>query len=115
MAGGENGDLLLTLKLKPSKQFELQGIDLITTLNIMPWDAALGHEVSIDTLDGRISVKIPRGIQTDSKVRIAGKGYLDGANKIGDLYIKIKIMNPNSLTKEMEGLYKKLKNASRGI
>ncbi|MCX7842416.1 MAG: DnaJ domain-containing protein [Clostridia bacterium] len=111
--GGQNGDLFLNIRIKPSERFTLEGNDLTTTLNIMPWDAALGSETSVDTIDGRILVKIPAGIQTDSKVRVAGKGYVDGTGKRGDLYLKVRIVNPSHITNEMKGLYEKLRQASK--
>lgn len=111
--GGQNGDLFLTLRIKPSERFTLEGNDLTMTVNIMPWDAALGSETAVDTIDGRILVKIPAGIQTDSKIRVSGKGYVDRTGRRGDLYLKIRIVNPSHLTNEMKELYEKLRQASR--
>ena len=75
--GGQNGDLVLTIRIKPSERFSLNGNDLTMTVDIMPWDAALGSETAVDTIDGRILVKIPAEIQTDSKICVSGKGYMD--------------------------------------
>lgn len=85
----------------------------MTTIDVMPWDAALGTEKSIDILDGRILIKVPPGIQTDSKIRAAGKGYTDRNGARGDLYIKVRIVNPKVMTPEIRELYNKLKEVSK--
>lgn len=111
--GGPNGDLYLTVKFKKGSRFEIEGKDLLTTLDVMPWEAALGAEKPVYTMDGRILIKVPPGIQTDSKIRAAGKGYTDRSGSRGDLYIKVRIMNPKVMTQEIKELYVKLKEASK--
>jgi len=106
--GGTNGDLYLKVKFKKSS-FELDGMNLIAPLDLMPWQAALGDEVPADTLEGRILVKIPAGIQTDSKIRVANKGYRDRKGNRGDLYFRIRIMNPAILSDKERELYRQLK------
>jgi len=110
--GGEKGDLILTVKVKSTERFQLEGNDLVTVMNVMPWDAALGGESTVDTVDGRIVVKIPKGIQTDNRIRVAGKGYIDRTGRRGDLYIRVRIVNPGFLTQEQKELYEKLRAAS---
>jgi len=112
MNGGQNGDLYLKVDFRPSPAFELDGMDLKATMDLFPWEAALGTEKNFDTIDGRIAVKVPPGIQTDSRIRAAQKGYKDKAGKRGDLYIRIRIMNPASLSKNQRDLYTKL---SQGV
>lgn len=111
--GGENGDLYLTVRFKKGGRFELEGKDLHMTLDVMPWDAALGDEKAVDTLDGRILIKVPPGIQTDSKIRVGGKGYIDRNGTRGDLYIKIRIVNPKVITPEIREIYSKLRQVSK--
>lgn len=111
--GGKRGDLYLVVRFKSDGRFLLEGNDLNMTLDIMPWDAALGSEVPVNTIDGRILVKIPAGIQTDSKIRVAGKGYIDRKGRRGDLYIRIRIVNPNVISHEVRELYEKLRMISR--
>ncbi len=111
--GGTKGDLYLIVRFKKGSKFEIEGKDLLTTLDIMPWDAALGDEKPIDTLDGRILIKIPPGIQTDSKIRVAGKGYIDRSGTRGDLYIKMRIINPKVMSSEVTELYSKLRDITK--
>lgn len=111
--GGRNGDLYLTVEFKTGSKFELDGINLQASVDMMPWEAALGAEIPFDTIDGRIVVKAPAGIQTDSRIRVSGKGYRDGSGHRGDLLIRIKITNPPVLSREQRELYEKLKQLSK--
>jgi curved DNA-binding protein len=111
--GGKNGDLYLLVKLKSSDKFSIEGNNLATNFDIMPWDAALGGEMAVETIDGKILIKIPSGIQTDSKIRAHGKGYTDRNGVRGDLYIKVRIVNPVTINGEMKELYEKLRKASK--
>lgn len=113
--GGRNGDLLLTVRIKPDKGFSLEGLDITTTVDLMPWDAALGTEVAVDTIEQKILVKVPAGIQSDSKIRVVGKGYVDKSGNRGDMYIKVRIVNPKVITAEMKDLFEKLKKAGRNF
>lgn len=112
--GGANGDLYLTVKMRSKAREKLEGIDITTSIDVFPWDAALGSEVSVETLDGKILVKIPAGIQTDTKLRIPGKGYIDRQGRRGNLYIKIRIVNPKQINKEMIKLFERLREISKG-
>jgi curved DNA-binding protein len=106
--GGPSGDLYLRVEFRRDSVFELNGMNLEARLPLYPWEAALGAEKAFDTLDGRISVRIPAGIQTDNKIRVAGKGYRDRSGARGDLYLRVAIVNPHRLTSEQTELYEKL-------
>ena len=107
--GGKNGDILMRVALKEDEKFKLSGLDLETTIDLLPWDAGLGTEVPVDTIDGRIVVTIPAGIQTDNKVRVAGRGYRDTHGKRGDFYIRVRIVNPKVISTEIKAEYNKLR------
>lgn len=107
--GGKNGDLYLSIILKKNEQFEIDGLNLSADLKILPWDAALGSEVKVATLEGKILVKIPSGVQTGSKIRVPGKGYKNKNGKCGDLFLKVRIVNPTVISNEVRELYEKLK------
>jgi curved DNA-binding protein len=108
VGGGQAGDLRLTVKLKGGK-FSFEDGQLVTQLDLYPWDAALGAKKTVDTLDGRIAVNIPAGVQPGSKIRIAGKGYPSRDGSRGDLYLKLRLINPVYLTSEQKALYEKLR------
>ena len=67
-----------------------------------------------ETLDGKILVRIPAGIQTDTKLRIPEKGYIDRQGRRGNLYIKIRIVNPRYITDDMKKLFEGLRDLSKG-
>ncbi|NMA33858.1 MAG: DnaJ domain-containing protein [Clostridiaceae bacterium] len=106
--GGPRGDLYLRVEFRRDTVFELKDLDLEARLQLYPWDAALGAEKPFNTLDGRISVRIPSGVQTDSKIRVAGRGYRDKSGRRGDLFLRVAIVNPPRLSGEQLELYEKL-------
>ncbi|NLZ49138.1 MAG: DnaJ domain-containing protein [Clostridiales bacterium] len=112
--GGENGDLYLTVKMKTETNQSLEGLDITTTIDVFPWEAALGSEASVETLDGKIILKVPAGVQTDTKLRIPGKGYVDRQGMRGNLYIKVRIVNPKNINEEMKRLYERLGELAGG-
>ncbi len=110
--GGRNGDLYLNIRIRQDQRYKIEGNNLLASVDVFPWEAALGGEKTVETPDGRILVKIPAGIQTDSKIRVAGKGYIDRENRRGDLFIKVRIVNPQRISNEMKELYEKLRLAA---
>lgn len=108
MNGGPNGDLYLEVNVVNDANFELQGNDVYVNLNITPWEAALGEKVNVNTLNGRVEIKIPAGSQSGRKMRLAGKG-MPGA-KPGDLYVRIHIATPPANTEEEKEFYAQMKN-----
>ncbi len=74
-AGGKAGDLLLKVEIKADDRFRLEGIDLYTDLTVSPWEAALGVEVTVKTLDGSVKVHLPPGSSTGRKIRLRGRGF----------------------------------------
>lgn len=108
--GGKNGDLLVKIFIKDTKEFKLNGADIYKELSITPWEAALGTKTTIQSIDGNISLIIPRGTQSGEKFVIKDKGYKLGRGMRGNFYVIIRIVVPKTLTKQEEELYIKLKN-----
>jgi curved DNA-binding protein len=106
--GGKNGDLYLQVEFRKDAKFELDGLNLEAQVELYPWEAALGSKINFDTLDGKISVKIPAGIQTGNRIRVTGKGYKDRSGIRGDMYLRVKLMNPEKLDKTQIDLYEQL-------
>ncbi len=111
--GGNNGDLFIKVNIINNKQFKLNGIELYTDLLLTPWEAALGTRSTIETIDDTVSVYVPQGIQSGERVRIPGKGYLDGKGGRGDLIAEVKIRVPKKLTDEEKELFEKLSKVSK--
>lgn len=110
--GGRNGDLLLKIKLRDEKGLKLEGLDLIKELPLSPWEAALGSDIVVKGLKDKVRIKVPEGIQSDEKIKLRGLGYRDMNGNKGDMYVRIKIVNPSYLTDEERKLYQRLKEIS---
>jgi curved DNA-binding protein len=87
------GDLYLQIRLKPHPLFDVEGCNLMLTLPISPWEAALGTKVEVPTLTGKISLTITPNAQSGNKLRIKGRG-LQGKALAGDLFAIIKVVMP---------------------
>jgi len=111
-AGGQAGDLYLRIELKPHRRFRLEGKDLHTTVAVMPWEAALGGEVNVATLDGPVTVRVPPGTSSGRTIRIKDKGFPGGKKDRGDLYAKIRIAVPKTLSDEERQLFEQLAKVS---
>jgi curved DNA-binding protein len=107
--GGKSGDLYIEVGFSEGGKVKISGLDLEMTLDLLPWDAALGSETTVNIIDDRILLKTPPGIQTGGKIRLAGKGYKDRNGNRGDLYIRVRIVNPRTLTKGMKDLFTEMK------
>ncbi|MBN1623131.1 MAG: DnaJ domain-containing protein [Clostridia bacterium] len=104
--GGQSGDLYLVVKLKPEKGFSLNGADIEMSVDVLPWEAHLGTEKSINMFDTNIKLKIPKGIKGGSRIKMKGKGYYVDKSIRGDLLIRVNIVNPENPDKEIEKFYK---------
>jgi len=110
--GAPAGDLFLKVHLAPHPGWKLKGRDLHVDLAVTPWDAALGGEARLVTLDGEVSVKVPRGSSSGRKIRLRGKGFPNPKGDGGDLYAEIKIVVPDELTPQEEALFQQLADLS---
>lgn len=112
--GGKNGDLLLRVKIENDKKFKLKGNDIYTELPIAPWEAALGTKTKVDTLEDKVMVYIPKGIQSGEKIVISNEGYKTTNKDVrGNLIIKVKIAIPKDLSNEEKEIFKKLSEISK--
>ena len=105
MNGGPAGDLLITVSVKAHPLFERDGSSVLMELPISFVQAALGAEVEVPTLDGKVNLTIPEGTQTGSTFRLRGKGIPRiGANVRGDQFVTVNIETPKNLTREQKEL-----------
>lgn len=109
---GISGDIMFKIKIRDEKNLALDGLDVLITENIYPWTAALGGTKMIDTLDGKLKLKVPKNFVGGNKMRIPSRGFRDLKNNVGDLYVKFNIVNPKNLTKKQLDLYKELEKLS---
>ena len=112
--GGSNGDLLVEVNVRPHAIFEREGTDLICEMPITFVQAALGGDLEVPTLDGKVRYNIPEGTQTGTTFRLRGKGVPDVnyPSRRGDQYVTVVIETPKNLNKEQKELLKKFGEAS---
>ncbi len=107
--GGTSGDLYAKVHVKKHSTFQRDGNDIRMDLNIKLSDALLGATYTIDTLDGKIDLKIPAGIGFNEVLRIRGKGVFYSKSKRGDLLVRIKITMPRKISKQSKKAIEELK------
>ncbi len=112
IAGGAPGDLYLEVRLAPHPRFRAVGHDLYLELPIAPWEAALGAEISVPSLDGPVTVSLKPGMRSGQKLRLAGKGLPQRRDGAGDLYGVIQIVLPEKIGEREQALYRDLAEAS---
>ncbi|MGI6071494.1 MAG: molecular chaperone DnaJ [Lachnospiraceae bacterium] len=107
LRGGTRGDLLVEVLVSAHKIFERDGINLYSTSTITFAEAALGGDIKVKTIDGEVLFPIKAGTQTNTKIRLKGKGvpYLNDKNRRGDQYTTLVVDVPKHLTsKQKEAL-----------
>jgi curved DNA-binding protein len=110
--GGESGDLYLNVRYAKHPDFDVEGHDLIYELELAPWEAALGAEISIPTLDGRVNIKIPAGTSSGQKLRVRGRGLPRRGSAHGDLFVVTKIVLPPKISDAQKKLWQQLAQES---
>jgi curved DNA-binding protein len=108
--GGPDGDLYITFSVANHPDFKRSGNDLFTTVNLDMYIAVLGGEITIETLNGKVKLKVKPETQNGSKVKLAGKGFpvYKNEGKFGDLYVTYLVKIPTNLTEKQKSLFKKL-------
>jgi len=110
ISGGPKGDLYITFEILNDTSFKRLESDLYTDHEISLYTALLGGEITVDTLDGKVKLKVKPETQNDTKVKLKGKGLpkykKDG--QYGNLYITYKITMPTNLSKEEKELFTQL-------
>ncbi|MEM0516970.1 J domain-containing protein [Aequorivita flava] len=110
MQGGPKGDLLITFEIFNNTRFKRLESDLYATENISLYTAILGGEITIETLSGKVKLKVKPETQNDTKVKLKGKGLpkYKKENQHGDLYVTYKIELPKNLSEKEKALFTEL-------
>ena len=110
IGNGANGDLYLRIRLVPHPLFDVEGHNLIITVPLAPWEAALGAKIPVPTLTGKIHLSIPANSQAGQRLRIKGKGLINkiGAAGRGDLYAVLKIVMPPTVDDDINQQWRQL-------
>jgi curved DNA-binding protein len=104
---GPHGDLYLHIRLVPHPLFDVEGHNLVITVPLAPWEAALGTKVTVPTLTGKIHLTIAPNSQAGTRLRIKGKGMTTKTGT-GDMFALLKIVVPSSANDEVKALWQSL-------
>jgi len=108
--GGPAGDLYITFVIEEHPAIKRSGNDLYTTLEIDLYTAVLGGEVTVDTLSGKVKLKVNPETQNGTKIRLKGKGFpvYKQEGQFGDLYVTYSVKLPANLTERQKELFREL-------
>lgn len=103
--GGRPGDLYLHVEVKPHPTFWREGADVFQEVPIAIYEAILGAQIEVPTLDGHAKMKIPAGTESGQRFRLAKKGApVMGRKKVGDLFVIVKIVPPKKINTALRRL-----------
>lgn len=111
--GGKAGDLLLRVRLAKHPDFDVEEQNLIYEAALAPWEAVLGANISVPTLEARVNIKIPAGTQSGQKLRVRGRGLPSRAGEKGDLIVVTRVEVPAQVTEAERSLWEKLAQESK--
>jgi len=114
IAGGPNGDILIEVRVMPHPEFERKGKDIYSNITIDVAKAALGGSVEVNTMQGKVLLKIPPGTQPGTKLRLKGKGLpgIGGAN--GDHYVIVNVEIPRNMDRRQKRLMREFQSTLEG-
>jgi DnaJ-class molecular chaperone len=112
-SGGTAGDLFLRVRFAKHPDFQVEDHDLICEADLAPWEAVLGTQVSVPTLNGPVQIKIPPGTQTGQRLRVRSQGLPQRGGERGDLFVQIRVQVPKRITDQERSLWEQLARDSR--
>ncbi len=106
--GGKSGDLFLRVRLARHPDFSVEGNDLVHEVKIAPWQAVLGDQLMVPTVEGDVRLKLPAGTQGGQRFRLRERGLPGASGNRGDLYVVTQITLPKKLTDREREIWKQL-------
>lgn len=114
IGGGPAGDLYLRVRLAAHPDFTVKGADLYHELELAPWEAVLGAQVTAPTLSGAVKLKVPPGTNNGQELRVRGQGLPKNASgERGDLYVVAHVQLPAKLSDAEREAWENLARVSR--
>jgi len=110
---GAAGDLLVRLKVKPHPRYRVSGRDLEVDIRVPDYQAALGGKVEVEAPTGKLSLNLPAGIASGTKLKVRGQGLPRRGGGYGNLLVNVVVWVPENLTPEQKELYRKLRDTQK--
>ena len=111
--GGEPGDLFIEVEFAPHPHFTVEGRDVVVTVPVAPWEAALGATITVPTVGSKVNVKVPKGSTSGRKLRLKGKGF--PGKHPGDQIVILQVTLPEKHSPEAEKLYQQLAGVEKNF
>src|SRR6185312_895960 len=92
--GGPAGDALIEITVEPHAQFKREGNNVLVDLPVTLSEAIIGGKINVPTIDGPVSMTVPAGSNTGTRLRLRGRGIAPKGATAGDQYITLKVMLP---------------------
>lgn len=112
VGGAPDGDLILNIRLQPHALFRVEGHDLYIEVPVTPWEAALGGEIEVPTMQGSVRMRLKPGSRAGQKLRLSGKGMPRQRHGQGDLFVVLQVVVPSELTEVEARLFEELARVS---
>ncbi len=111
--GAPNGDLYITFVIPDDPVFKRKGSDLYTNVDIDLYTAVLGGDITVNTLNGQVKLKVSAGTQNNTTVRLKGKGFpvYKNEGEYGDLMVTYHVIIPTNLTEQQKNLFRQLQQS----
>ena len=111
--GSKTGDLYVRIKVRPHPEFRREGFDIYSEVPASFYQAALGADIEVNTVDGKVTMKVPAGTQSGDTLRLKGKAvpHVDSSRR-GDHYVIIRVITPRKLSRREKELFQKLAEES---
>ena len=107
--GGPSGDLYINISVKEHEFFQRDGNDIYVELPLTFSQVALGCTMEVETLNGKVAMKVPAGTQSGAKFKLTGNGIKNqSSGRTGNQYVIVKVITPSKLTNEQKDLFEKL-------
>ena len=106
--GGKSGDLFLRVRLARHPDFSVEGSDLVHEVKIAPWQAVLGDQIIVPTLEGNARLKLPPGTQGGQRFRLRERGLPGVSGQRGDLYVVVQISVPKKLSEREREIWEQI-------
>lgn len=112
VAGGASGDLFLRVRLAKHPDFRVENNQLIHEIQLAPWEAVLGAQIRVPTLESPVNIKVPPGTQNRQRLRVRGHGLPQAGGSRGDLFVLLSIEVPKDITPRERELWEQLARES---